>query len=457
MSNLTSINPINNSIVGTYPEHTNEEINKIIYEVNDSFNLWKSLQIEQRCQYFKQLSIALKSRKNEFANLMALEMGKPISQGEAEVEKSAWVCDYYADNAPKFLSNKKVKTEASESYISFQPLGVIFAVMPWNFPFWQVFRFAAPAMIAGNVGVLKHSSNVQGCADAIEGLFLEVVFPNNVFRNLTISSSKVEEVIENSMVKAISFTGSTSAGKAVAKKAGSVLKKTVLELGGSDPYIVLKDSDLEKTTEACLKGRLLNTGQSCIAAKRFIIEESIKSDFENIIIEKIKDQVVGDPFHERTTIGPMVSIEARDQLKAQVKVTIDAGANLLYKSITPSNKNNAYHPVVVLTDVLPGMPAFDEELFGPVLSIISAKDKEHAIILANQSCFGLGAAIFTSDIEEGKRIAEFELEAGAGFVNDFVRSDPRLPFGGVKESGYGNELSSYGILEFVNIKTIYIR
>ena len=259
------------------------------------------------------------------------------------------------------------------------------------------------------------------------------------------------------MVKAISLTGSTSAGKAVAKKAGSVLKKTVLELGGSDPYIVLKDSDLEKTTEACLKGRLLNTGQSCIAAKRFIIEESIKSDFENIIIEKIKDQVVGDPFDERTTIGPMVSIEARDQLKAQVKVTIDAGANLLYKSITPSNKNNAYHPVVVLTDVLPGMPAFDEELFGPVLSIISAKDKEHAIILANQSCFGLGAAIFTSDIEEGKRIAEFELEAGAGFVNDFVRSDPRLPFGGVKESGYGNELSSYGILEFVNIKTIYIR
>ena len=314
---------------------------------------------------------------------MALEMGKPISQGEAEVEKSAWVCDYYADNAPKFLSNKKVKTEASESYISFQPLGVIFAVMPWNFPFWQVFRFAAPAMIAGNVGVLKHSSNVQGCADAIEGLFLEVVFPNNVFRNLTISSSKVKEVIENSMVKAISFTGSTSAGKAVAKKAGSVLKKTVLELGGSDPYIVLKDSDLEKTTEACLKGRLLNTGQSCIAAKRFIIEESIKSDFENIIIEKIKDQVVGDPFDERTTIGPMVSIEARDQLEAQVKVTIDAGANLLYKTITPSNKNNAYHPVVVLTDVLPGMPAFDEELFGPVLSIISAKDKEHAIILAN--------------------------------------------------------------------------
>jgi succinate-semialdehyde dehydrogenase/glutarate-semialdehyde dehydrogenase len=457
MSDLISINPINNSIVGTYPQHTNEEINKIIYKVNDSFNLWRRLNIEQRGQYFKQLSITLKSRKNEFAKIMALEMGKPILQGEAEVEKSAWVCDYYADNAPNFLSTKEVKSEASESYISFQPLGVVFAVMPWNFPFWQVFRFAAPAMIAGNVAILKHSSNVQGCADAIEGLFLEVAFPNNVFRNLTISSSKVGQVIENSMVKAITLTGSTPAGKAVAKKAGSVLKKTVLELGGSDPYIVLKDSDLEIATDACLKGRLLNTGQSCIAAKRFIIEESIKSDFENIIIDKIKEQIIGDPFDERTTIGPMVSIEARDQLKSQVEATIDAGASLLYKSLTPSINNSSYHPVIVLTNVLPGMPAFDEELFGPVLSIISAKDKEHAITLANQSCFGLGAAIFTSDIDEGRRIAEFELEAGAGFVNDFVRSDPRLPFGGVKESGYGNELSSYGILEFVNIKTIYIR
>ena len=326
-----------------------------------------------------------------------------------------------------------------------------------NFPFWQVFRFAAPAMIAGNVSILKHSSNVQGCADAIEGLFLEASFPKNVFRNLTISSQKVDEVIKNPMVKAITLTGSTPAGKAVAKKAGSVLKKTVLELGGSDPYLILKDADLGKASNACLKGRLLNTGQSCIAAKRFIVEESVKSDFEKMVVDKIKKEVIGDPFNSKTTIGPMVSIDARNELIRQVEASINAGARLLYKSLIPSVKNSAYHPVIVLTDVLPGMPAFDEELFGPVASIISAKDKDCALTLANQTTFGLGAAVFTSDIEEGRRIAESELEAGAAFVNDFVRSDPRLPFGGVKESGYGNELSSYGILEFVNIKTIYIR
>jgi len=457
MSILKSINPVNGSLVGTYPEHSSKEINNIIYEVNNSFNFWRKLDINERCQYFKNLSITLKSRKNEFAQIMALEMGKPISQGIAEVEKSAWVCDYYADNAPKFLSIKEVKTDASESYITFQPLGVVLAIMPWNFPFWQVFRFAAPAMIAGNVCLLKHSSNVQGCADAIEGLFLEAAFPENVFRNLTISSLKVEEVIENSMVKAITFTGSSPAGKSVAKKAGSVLKKTVLELGGNDPYLVLKDADLEKASDACLEGRLLNAGQSCIAAKRFIVEEPVRHDFEKTVINKIKNQVIGDPFDEKTTIGPMVSIDARDQLIRQVEMSVNAGAKVLYKSLIPSIKNSSYHPVMLLTNVLPGMPAFDEELFGPVGSIISAKDKVDALILANQTSFGLGAAIFTSNIEEGKRIAEFELEVGAAFVNDFVRSDPRLPFGGVKESGYGNELSSYGILEFVNIKTIYIR
>ena len=457
MSELISINPENGSLVGTYPEHTSKEVNKIIYDVDNSFNIWRKIKLKERCQYFRHLSIALQSRKDEFARIMALEMGKPISQGKLEIDKSAWVCDYYADNAPEFLSSKEVKTEASESYIIFQPLGAVFGIMPWNFPFWQVFRFAAPAMIAGNVVILKHSSNTQGCADAIEGLFLEVSFPKNVFRNLTISSLNVEEVIKNPMVKAITLTGSTPAGKAVAKTAGSVLKKTVLELGGSDPYLVLKDADLEKASNACLKGRLLNTGQSCIAAKRFIIEESVKSKFEKMIVGKIKKQVIGDPFDENTTIGPMVSIDARNELIRQVKASVRAGAKVLYKSLIPSVKNSAYHPVMVLTNVSPGMPAFDEELFGPVASIISAKDTFSAITLANQTCFGLGAAVFTSDIEEGRRIAELELDAGAAFVNDFVRSDPRLPFGGIKESGYGNELSSYGILEFVNIKTIYIR
>ena len=329
--------------------------------------------------------------------------------------------------------------------------------MPWNFPFWQVFRFAAPSMIAGNVAVLKHASNVQGCADAIEGLFIEVGIPNNTFRNLTIDSSKVDYVIENPFVKAVSLTGSTSAGKSVAQKAGSVLKKTVLELGGSDPYVVLKDADLDIAVDSCVSGRLLNSGQSCIAAKRFIVDINIQSEFEKKIINKMNKQKVGDPFLDKSTVGPMVNKAAKDELAIQVLKSIDQGAKLIYESDIPKSKTGCYHPIMVLSNVKPGMPAFDEELFGPVACIITAQDESEAISLANQTVYGLGAAVFTSDIEKGKEIANIELEAGAGFVNDFVRSDPRLPFGGVKESGYGNELSSYGILEFVNIKTVYVR
>ena len=457
MPDLKSINPANSDVVGVYPQLTDKEINEIIIDVENEFNSWRKTPVQERCQYFKYLSEAIQIRKNEFANLMALEMGKPISQGTAEIEKCALGCDYYADNGEKFLANQNINTEASESYVSFQPLGVILAVMPWNFPFWQVFRFAAPAMIAGNVVVLKHASNVQGCADAIEGLFIEVGIPNNTFRNLTIDSSKVDYVIENPFIKAVSLTGSTSAGKSVAKKAGSLLKKTVLELGGSDPYVVLKDADLDLAVDACISGRLLNSGQSCIAAKRFIVDKNIQSEFEKKIIEKMKPQKVGDPFLKESSVGPMVNKESRDELAAQVKKSIDKGAKLIYESELPENENGSYHPIMVLSRVKPGMPAFDEELFGPVACIISAKNQLDAISLANATSYGLGAAVFTSNIEIGKKIAELELESGAGFVNDFVRSDPRLPFGGVKESGYGNELSSYGILEFVNIKSVYIR
>ena len=457
MSDLISINPANGDIVGVYPQLTEIEINEIIVDVEKEFHLWRKFSKKERCQYFKNLKDAMLIRKDELAHLMALEMGKPLSQGIGEIEKCAWVCDYYAKNGEDFLKNKLIDTEASESYISFQPLGIIFGVMPWNFPFWQVFRFAVPTMIAGNVVLLKHSSNVQGCADAIEGLFLEVGFPLNVFKNLTIDSSKVDKIIENPNVKAISLTGSTSAGKSVAKKAGSVLKKTVLELGGSDAYLVLKDADLDLAIDACSSGRLLNSGQSCISAKRFIIDQTIKSEFEKNIIKKMKKQNVGDPFLKDSTVGPMVDISSRDNLIKQVSNSIKKGAKLIYESSIPENKESAYHPIMILTDVKPGMPVFDEEIFGPVLCIISAKDELHAISLANQTSFGLGSAVFTSDVEKGKKIANFELDAGAGFVNDFVRSDPRLPFGGVKESGYGNELSSYGILEFVNIKTVYIR
>ena len=457
MSDLRSINPSNGDIVGVYPQLSEQELNQLIVEVNSEFDLWRRIPIKDRCKYFKYLAEAIQIRKDEFARLMALEMGKPLFQGIGELDKCALVCDYYADNGEKFLADQTIKTDASDSYVSFQPLGVILAVMPWNFPFWQVFRFAAPAMIAGNVAVLKHASNVQGCADAIEGLFIEVGIPNNTFRNLTIDSSKVDYVIENPFVKAVSLTGSTSAGKSVAQKAGSVLKKTVLELGGSDPYVVLKDADLDIAVDACISGRLLNSGQSCIAAKRFIVDINIQSEFEKKIINKMNKQKVGDPFLDKSTVGPMVNKAAKDELAIQVSKSIDQGAKLLYESDVPKSETGCYHPIMVLTNVKPGMPAFDEELFGPVACIITAQDESEAISLANQTAYGLGAAVFTSDIEKGKEIANVELEAGAGFVNDFVRSDPRLPFGGVKESGYGNELSSYGILEFVNIKTVYVR
>ena len=457
MSDLRSINPSNGDIVGVYPQLSVQELNQLILEVNSEFDFWRKIPIKDRCQYFKYLAEAIQMRKDEFARLMALEMGKPLSQGIVELEKCAWVCNYYADNGEKFLADQNIITDASESYVSFQPLGVILAIMPWNFPFWQVFRFVAPAMIAGNVAVLKHASNVQGCADAIEGLFIEVGIPNNTFRNLTIDSSKVEYVIENPFIKAVSLTGSTSAGKSVAQKAGSVLKKTVLELGGSDPYVVLKDADLDIAVDACISGRLLNSGQSCIAAKRCIVDINIQLEFEKKIINKMKKQKVGDPFLDKSTVGPMVNKAAKDELAIQVSKSIDEGAKLIYESDVPNSETGCYHPIMVLSNVKPGMPAFDEELFGPVACIITAQDQSEAISLANQTAYGLGAAVFTSDIEKGKEIAKVELEAGAGFVNDFVRSDPRLPFGGVKESGYGNELSSYGILEFVNIKTVYIR
>ena len=457
MSDLKSINPVNGDIVGVYPQLSNQEIDQIIIDAENEFHSWRKIPIKERCQYFKFLADTILIRKDELAQLMALEMGKPLSQGKAEIEKCAFVCSYYSDNAEEFLKNQLVKTEASQSYISFQPFGVIFGIMPWNFPFWQVFRFAVPTMIAGNVVILKHASNVQGCADAIEGLFIEVGIPMNTFRNLTIDSSKVNKVIENPHVKAISLTGSTSAGTSVAKKAGSVLKKLVLELGGSDAYLVLKDADLDLAVDACISGRFLNSGQSCIAAKRYIVDRAIQPAFERKIIEKIKKQNIGDPLLDKSTVGPMVDIDSRDKLRIQVKDSIIKGAKLIYESPIPDNKVSAYHPIMILADVKPGMPAFDEELFGPVACIISAKDELEAISLSNQTSFGLGAAVFTADIERGRQIVDHELEAGAGFVNDFVRSDPRLPFGGVKESGYGNELSSYGILEFVNIKTVYIR
>lgn len=456
---LISQNPTNGKKIKSYEEMTSDEVVNILEKVQTDWKVWRQVSFTNRSKTMMNTSAILREKKNEFARLMSLEMGKPFTQAVAEVEKSAWVCEYYAKNAESFLSPRDVKTEASKSYIAFEPIGIVLAVMPWNFPFWQVFRFAAPTLMAGNAGVLKHASNVQGCASAIEQIFSKAGFPKHLFRTLRIGSSMVSEVIEHSYIRAVTLTGSTPAGKAVAAKAGSLLKKTVLELGGSDPYVVLEDADIEKSAHACVEGRMLNTGQSCIAAKRFIVVESIKDDFEALVVRKMGMKRMGDPF-EDVDIGPMVNEAARDELHRQVTQSVKTGAILLLggRVVVEHEEDDvgAFYLPTVLTNVSPGMPAFDEELFGPVAVIISAKDEEDAIRLANQTEFGLGAAVFTKDVKKGEEIAKNKLQAGACFLNDFVRSDPRLPFGGVKESGYGRELGEFGIHEFVNIKTVYI-
>jgi succinate-semialdehyde dehydrogenase/glutarate-semialdehyde dehydrogenase len=453
---LKSINPANGEEIAAYKEMSTDEVDGILTSVNDAFNSWRKTSFSIRGELLKNAAAILQSNKEAFGRLMSLEMGKPYSQSLAEVVKCAKGCEYYADNTEEILADRIIETDASKSYVSHQPIGIVLAVMPWNFPFWQVFRFAAPALMAGNVGVLKHASNVQGCALAIENIFVESGFPENVFRTLVIGSKHVENVINNPHVKAVTLTGSTPAGRAVASQSGAALKKTVLELGGSDPYVILKDADLDQAVEACVIGRLLNTGQSCIAAKRFIVVTDVLADFQERLIDEMRVKKWGDPFEEDVDLGPMVNETARDEIHNQVLMSVEKGAAILLGGKVPDNPG-AYYPATVLGNVRPGMPAFDEELFGPVAAVIAAENEAEAIKLANQTPFGLGAAVFTSDIKKGEKIASEQLEAGSCFVNDYVRSDPRLPFGGIKASGYGRELSSNGILEFVNSKTVYIR
>ncbi len=453
---LTSINPANGQVIAEYPAHSPEQVEEILQKVQHTYRLWHRTSFSDRARSMRNLARLLRERKETLASLMTEEMGKLLREGRAEIEKCAWVCEYFADRAEGFLQNELVETEARKSYVTFQPLGVILAVMPWNFPFWQVFRFAAPALMAGNTAVLKHASNVCGCALAIEELFRSAGFPPDVFRTLLIPSSAVEAVIRHPVVQAVTLTGSTPAGKAVAAAAGSVIKKTVLELGGSDPYLVLEDADLEATVNTCVTSRLINSGQSCIAAKRFIVVESIREAFERKFVEQMAARKMGDPRAPETDVGPLARLDLRDELHRQVTESIEKGALCLLGGTLPEGPG-AFYPPTVLTQVAPGQPAYEEELFGPVAAIIPVADERSAIEVANSSRFGLGAAVFTRDLTRGERIAAQELNAGCCFVNDFVRSDPRLPFGGVKESGYGRELSYYGIKEFVNIKTVYIK
>ena len=452
---IETVNPATGEKLESHETLSTRQLGAVIRGVEKAWRSWSRTSFAERAELMRRAAAILRGQADEYARLMTREMGKPIAGGRAEAEKCAWVCDYYADRAERFLAPEPVSTDATNSYVAFRPLGPVLAVMPWNFPFWQVFRFAAPALMAGNVGLLKHASNVPGCALAIERVFRDAGFPDDVFRALLIETKHAKNVIRNRLVAAVTLTGSTGAGRAVAKQAGDRLKKTVLELGGSDPYIVLEDADLDRAVETCVASRLINSGQSCIAAKRFIVVDKVRAEFEAGFIERMRAARVGDPMREETEVGPQARRDLRDDLHDQVRRSVEKGARLVLGGAVLEGPG-AYYPPTVLTDVRKGMAAYDEELFGPVAAIIPVKDEKAAIQAANDSVFGLGAAVFTRDVERGERIARDELDAGACFVNTFVKSDPRLPFGGIKESGYGRELSHYGIREFVNIKSVYI-
>jgi succinate-semialdehyde dehydrogenase/glutarate-semialdehyde dehydrogenase len=452
---LVSINPATGKEIQSYPQHSSIEVKYILDQSVVAQQQWKNTSLELRISCLEQLAGILRDRAKEYSILMAEEMGKPVSQGLGEVEKCASLCEYYKEEAFGFLADKSVEISGQKSIISIQPMGLILGVMPWNFPFWQVFRFAIPTITAGNGAILKHASNVQGCAFAIEKSFKDSGFPENIFRNIVVPGREMEEVIKHPAIAAITLTGSTPAGKSIAMTAGSVLKKTVLELGGSDPYIILEDANVDLAVDACISGRILNTGQSCIAAKRLIVTENLYDTFLSKLEDKLSDKIMGDP-KDDVDIGPMVSIEARDEVHDQVCRSIEAGAKLKLGGIIPKEVG-AFYPITLLSEVEPGMTAFDEEIFGPVFTVIKARDEANAIELGNQTEFGLGSAVFTSDLEKGESIAKTQLNVGACFVNDFVKSDPRLPFGGIKKSGYGRELSIYGIMEFVNVKTIVVK
>lgn len=454
---IQSINPVNGEIIQIYTANSENEVNSKINQAQEAWRSWRQVPLHQKADLLMKAAAVLRTRKDALAMLMALEMGKPLKDGIAEIEKCAGVCEYYAQHGEEYLSDQLVPTEARKSYIAYQPLGIVLAVMPWNFPFWQVFRFLAPGLIAGNLGLLKHASNVPGCALAIEEVLLEAGFPEHVFQTLLIDSKATKKVIEHPLVRAVTLTGSTEAGMQVAQQAAGLLKKSVLELGGSDAYLVLEDADLEAAAETCVQSRLINNGQSCIAAKRFILLERIADEFTAIFKAKMASRITGNPLEAATQLGPMARKDLRDELHQEVQKNIQAGAECILGGEIPEYAgNHAFYTPTILTGVKKGMPAYEEETFGPVASMIRAASVEEAIYIANDTKFGLGAAVFSRDMERAEQIAKEELQAGSCFVNSFVKSDPRLPFGGIKGSGYGRELGLVGIHEFVNIKTVYM-
>jgi succinate-semialdehyde dehydrogenase/glutarate-semialdehyde dehydrogenase len=452
---MKSINPYTREVIKEYPEHSAAEVNKIIDDVHDEWLRWRETPLPYRAGLFRNAASLLRSGKEKYARLITAEMGKIIRESLAEIEKCANACDYYADHAAEYLADQVIASDASRSLVIFQPLGVILAVMPWNFPFWQVFRFAVPSLMAGNAAVLKHASNVPGCALSIEEIFRNAGFPKNLFRTLMISSAEVEKVIINKKIAAATLTGSELAGSQVASLAGKHIKKTVLELGGSDPFIILEDADIIETVKTAVTARMINQGQSCIAAKRFIVVESRAAEFERELKTAIESLKMGDPSDIQTDIGPLARKDLVDEIDRQVQNSVISGARLLLGG-KPGNLPGFYYHPTILADVKKGMPVYSEETFGPVFTIITVKNEEEAISVANDSEFGLGGSVWTRDLKRGEAVAR-KIETGAVFVNGLTKSDPRLPFGGIKKSGYGRELGEFGIREFVNVKMIWIK
>jgi len=451
---IQSLNPATGKILETFEETPPQELERILSRARAAFHEWRAVPFATRAQSMRKAAELLRARKTDHARIMALEMGKPIVQGEAEVDKCAWVCEYYAEHAEAFLTPQPRATDASTSYVRFDPLGPVLAVMPWNFPFWQVFRFAAPALMAGNTAVLKHASNVPRCAVSIDEVLRDAGVPRGVFATVLVGSAAVAGLIADPRIVAVTLTGSDRAGSQVAERAGHEIKKTVLELGGSDPFIVLADADVAAAARTAADARLVNSGQSCIAAKRFIVVDAVADQFLPRFVEELRGRKMGDPLARDTQVGPQARVDLRDALHRQVEESIKRGAQRLLGGEVPAG-DGAFYPPTLLAAVDKGMPAFDEETFGPVAAVVRAKDETDAVRLANDSSFGLGASLWTRDRARGERLAA-EIEAGAVFVNGLVKSDPRLPFGGIKRSGYGRELSEYGIREFVNIKSVWI-
>lgn len=453
---LRSVNPATEEIIQEFDELTDQQIQQKLATAQTAFEKWRRLSFDERAKLMHRAGDVLRAQKSELGKTITSEMGKTIQAAEAEIEKCAAVCDFYADKTSEFLAPETFQTDAGESYARFDPIGVVLAVMPWNFPFWQVFRFAAPALMAGNVGLLKHASNVQQSAQAIERVFKEAGFPEGTFANLEIGSAKVDSVIRDKRVKAVTLTGSEYAGSQVAKTAGEVIKKTVLELGGSDPFIVLADADVEAAAKTAVSTRLqFNAGQSCISAKRFIVDAKVADEFTDKLVANVKRLKVGDPTKPDTDVGPLVNEKSLNEIDKQVRDSVAKGANLLCGG-ERLNGNGFFYTPAVLTDINKTMPVFAEEVFGPVLPVIVANDAEQAVRMANDCLYGLASTIFSANEKAAQELAR-EIDAGAVFINGQVKSDSRLPFGGIKQSGYGRELSHYGIKEFVNIKTIWVK